>query len=155
MKTISIYTKGAFREVEYTRKNVLGEYEVFTVPEFKIIAGIGYRRLKMLGIFNKYEKIIVVNERFHTKTRLEKLFILFHEIGHDKKGHLNSDAYGRVLRQELEADAYAADQLIRKYRVSPYEVLTILHSSLLDADGKLSKEGCIRVKRLEKHLSLQ
>ena len=67
------------------------------------------------SVSKKGEKYtLTLSDNFSTLlSREEKLFIIFHEIGHVMSGHIG-DGEGRSLKKEIEADTYSVSKIGRE-----------------------------------------
>lgn len=67
------------------------------------------------SVTKKGEKYtLTLSDNFSTLlSREEKLFIIFHEIGHVMSGHIG-DGEGRSLKKEIEADTYSVSKIGRE-----------------------------------------
>jgi hypothetical protein len=105
---------------EYTKKGIFRGVEIYTVPNFRMVAATGYK-VGLKGL----TRIIVVSSKFNKLTRMQKMFVLLHEIGHYECGHFDEEKNGRVISLEIEADIYACDALIAKYGITPNEAAEV------------------------------
>lgn len=144
MKTISVYRKGKFEKVEYVRKFNFNGYDVYVAPRFSVMAGIGFRRKNMIFA----EKIIIVNKLFMELSKVNKLFVLYHEIGHDKCNHFDKDIVGRDVSLEIEADIYSANILVNEYGVCEQDMPEILYNTLAYTRTSVSVEVSTRYEAM-------
>lgn len=136
MNTISIYRKGKFEKVEYTKIHNFNGYKVYVAPRFNLLAGIGFRRKNVICS----EKIIIVNSLFIKLPKINKLYALYHEIGHDESKHFDKNVVGRDVKLEIEADIYSANILVNKYGVDMQDMPDIVYSTLMYGRRNVSKE---------------
>lgn len=142
-----------------------------TVPIVRwpeLVIGGGYACLAYMTPF-KYgplsfiEELIVVDDNFLELPDVQKTFLIYHELGHREYGHTNKMKTpwatrralkkrikcikkGRVIQDELDADAYAVKNIGKEAGIAAL-------TSLLDVinESELSnKELLLRIQQIEK-----
>lgn len=136
MNTIKVYKKDKFVQMTYSKMFMFKGYKVYVVPDFGMTAAIGFKRKNLISS----EKVILVNNRFTRFSKIEKLFCLYHEIGHDKCKHFDKDIKGRDIALEIEADIYSANVLVNRYGVSEHDMPELLFNVLTVDKCKMHQE---------------
>lgn len=163
-------------EFKMAMETVKAQQEVFHMTENKELDGVnyvhGHTLLRSAGmaiagavLMSDGRKQIVVDDLFfkHFDKDSQK-FILHHEQGHIKLGHLDkykkegrtthsnlvdrkiTEIMGGVQQEELEADDYAASVIGKE---KAFYALSMVGALYIKAKGKPSKEIIARMKRID------
>ena len=132
----------------YSEKELFDNTELYMIPSFRMPVATGYK----LGVKGP-TRVILINEDFSKLSHDQRLFALYHEVGHYECGHLDMARGQRNIKLEIEADIYATNRLIEELNITPSIAINIFIDTMITL-GLNKKETNYRVNAMENYYNI-